>query len=152
MYTIDVDTKSANVYGYSVLLGAGAGSTLQLAYSVISVKLPRKLIPSGIQFINVAQIGTGSLMLPLAGCVFQNVAYRKLMTALAGRGFSNSALRAAVAGTSSEIFHSTQAGVKEAALKAIIDAMDNVWLLILALGAIEVFVSLFMQREEILKS
>lgn len=38
MLTVNADTSIANVYGYSILLGAGSGMTFQIGYTVGGVK------------------------------------------------------------------------------------------------------------------
>jgi hypothetical protein len=149
MYTIDSDTTPSRVYGYSVIMGMGAGLAQQSAYSIAAAKVAPHEIPAAIGFINIAQIGAVVIALTISGAVFQNVAFHKLEEALAGKGFSVQEVRGAIAGTQSAVFRSGTPEVREAAVKAIIEAMDKVYALVIAAGALMLVSSLFMKRERL---
>ncbi|KAI9738027.1 MAG: hypothetical protein M1818_005455 [Claussenomyces sp. TS43310] len=38
MFTVGTDSRMANIYGYSIILGAGTGMTFQVAYTVGGVR------------------------------------------------------------------------------------------------------------------
>lgn len=42
LYTLDVETSDARVYGYSILIGTGAGFFLQLVQSLVSQRISQK--------------------------------------------------------------------------------------------------------------
>jgi hypothetical protein len=147
MYTVDANTSTSRVYGYSVLIGIGAGCTLQLAYSVAAAKVKPEDVPAVTGFINTAQLGSIVIALAIAGSVFQNVAFKNLQEALGDKGFTAQDLRGAIAGTKSAIFESGSPAVREAAIGAIIKAMDKVYALMIAAGALILVSSLFMKRE-----
>jgi hypothetical protein len=149
MFTIDVDTSTSKVYGYSVLVAIGVGLTLQAGYTIAQAKVPPHQVPSVISFMNVAQIGTIVIALTIAGTVFQNVGLRNLENALDGYGYGKADLAGAVAGTKSAIFAHGSPEVRRLALKAIIDAMDDVFVLILVAGAFMVLSSLAMKFEKV---
>jgi hypothetical protein len=149
MHTIDSNTGTSKIYGYSVLIAIGAGSTLQSAYSIAAAKVPPQEIPAAIGFINHAQLGSIVIALSISGTVFQNTALRNLRTALAGSGFSEEEIVSAVAGTQSTVFQHGSSAVKAAALKAIIQAMDNVFVLVIAAGTLVLLSSIFMKRERL---
>ena len=149
MYTLDVDTSTTKVYGYSVLMGAGGGLIGQAGYAVAQAKVSPREVSAAISFMNVAQIGSIVLALTIAGSVFQNVAIQKLSVALAGQGFTIEEIKGAVAGTQSVIFQQGSPEVKMAALKALIQAMDKVFALVIAGGALTVVSAIFMKREKV---
>jgi MFS family permease len=149
IFTIDSDTTPSRVYGYSVIMGMGAGLAQQSAYSIAAAKVAPHEIPAAIGFINIAQIGAVVIALTISGAVFQNVAFHKLEEALAGKGFSVQEVRGAIAGTQSAVFRSGTPEVREAAVKAIIEAMDKVYALVIAAGALMLVSSLFMKRERL---
>ena len=146
MYTVDSQTSPAKIYGYSVILAVGAGSALQASYSIASAKVRPHEIPAAIGFINVAQIGSIVVALTISGALFQNFAFRYLKHALAGKAIPIEEIRGAVAGTQSFVFQQGSLEVKEAAVKAIIQAMDKVYALVIAEGALQLVSSLFMKR------
>ena len=85
----------------------------------------------------------------IAGTVFQNRSYQNLRIALAGYGFSTAELRGALAGTQSAVFQQGTEEVKQLAVKAIIKAMDSVFILAMTAGAVTVISALFMRREKL---
>lgn len=149
MYTIDSNTGASKIYGYSVLMAIGAGSTLQSAYSIAAAKVAPQQVPQAIGFINHAQLGSIVIALTISGTVFQNTALSNLRSALAGKGFSEAEIASAVAGTQSAVFQRGSESVKAAALSAIISAMDNVFILVIAAGALTLLGSFFMKREKL---
>jgi MFS family permease len=98
MHTVDSQTPASKIYGYEVLLAVGTGIALQTAYTVIVVKVPPREVPAAIGFINVAQIGSITIALSIAGSIFQNVGFNELKEALAQFNFSEPDLRAALGG------------------------------------------------------
>jgi MFS family permease len=149
MYTIDATTSTSKIYGYSVLMAVGAGVSQQLGYSVAAAKVKPQDVPAAIGFINTAQLGSIVIALSISGSVFQNVAFKNLKDALSEKGFSIQDIRGAIAGTQSAIFESGSHEIRDMAINAIIDAMDKVYALVIAAGALALVVSLFMKREKL---
>jgi hypothetical protein len=62
MFTVDIHTSAAKVYGHSVLIAIGTGLSSQASYCVAPVRVamdPRfepRMVPDAIEFINRAQI------------------------------------------------------------------------------------------------
>ncbi|KIW11951.1 hypothetical protein PV08_09224 [Exophiala spinifera] len=149
MYTIDSGTSPSRIYGYSVLLAIGCGAANQSGYSIAAAKVKPEEIAAAIGFINVAQIGSIVISLTIAGSVFQNLAFNNLQSALAGYGFTESELRSAVAGTQSAVFRHSSDAVRQLAVAAIIKAMNSVFILTIAAGAVTMVSSVFMKRERL---
>ena len=149
MYTLNSNTTPSRVYGYSALMGMGAGLAVQSAYPIAAAKVSPQEIPAVIGFINIAQIGSIVIALTVSGAVFQNVAFQNLEEALAGEGFSVQEIHGAIAGTQSAIFRNGTTAVRVAAVEAIIQAMDKVYVLVIAAGALMLLSSLFMKREKL---
>lgn len=55
MYTVDQNTSTARVYGYSVLIGFGDGLFAQASFSVAQAIVDPDLIASAVGFITCAQ-------------------------------------------------------------------------------------------------
>ncbi len=101
MSTVTVTTTAAVIYGFEIIIAAGAGLTQQVGYSVVSAKAKPEEVPAALGFINVAQLGSVSIALAISGSVFQNLGFRNLQQALAGYNFSDDELRSALAGAQS---------------------------------------------------
>ncbi|KIX92173.1 uncharacterized protein Z520_12166 [Fonsecaea multimorphosa CBS 102226] len=165
MHTIDPHTSPASIYGYSILLGIGSGSAFQSAYSVAATKVKPHETAAAIGFINVAQTGTTVIALTIAGSIFQNVAFDNLKRGLAqvaadgGHNsttlpapYSDAEIHNAISGTQSLIFQQGNAQVRDAAVKAIIDAIDDVYIMGIAAGAVTLVSALLMKRERLFMS
>ncbi|KAM5444973.1 hypothetical protein MferCBS31731_000429 [Microsporum ferrugineum] len=150
MYTVDAHTPTANIYGYSVLLAIGAGAIAQAAYSVAAAKVKETEVNQSVTFINLAQLGATVLCLAISGTIFQNLALRNLETALAGYGdYSRSQLISAIAGAKSDILIHGSPEVKTAAIYAIVAAMRNVYVSLIAAGGLVLVTSFFLKREKL---
>lgn len=88
MYTVDVDTSTTKIYGYSVLMVASSGLVGQAGYAVAQAKVSLREVSAAISFMNVAQLRSIVLALTIAGSVFRNVAIHDISAALAGQGFT----------------------------------------------------------------
>ncbi len=150
MQTVGVETHPSRVYGFTVLVAAGAGLIGQCGYVIAQAKVPPRRVSAAISFMNVAQLGTIVLALTIAGTIFQNLAINNLTTRLAEYGYSVEEIKSAVAGTQSIIFRQGSAEVRKLALEALIDAMDNVFALITAGGAVTIVAGLLMKKEKVL--
>jgi hypothetical protein len=137
------------VYGYSILVAIGAGSALQAAYSIASAKVEPRHVPAAIGFMNMAQLGGTTIALAIAGQVFQSYAFINAKAALAGLGFSDQEIHGAIAGAESDLLAKVSEEVKAMVLEGIVKAIDKVYLLVVAGGAVTLVCSLFLKRENL---
>lgn len=141
----------AQVYGFSILMGVGTGLTMQLGYSVSSLKVAPSDILSAINLQNIAQIGATVICLVVASQVFQSTAVRNLNSVLAGQGHGHgqTEIRNAVSGAQSALFESLDGNLREAAIRAITEAIRRAFIIPLVAGVVGVVGSLFMKRERL---
>ena len=149
MYTITASSPIAHIYGYSVLIAIGAGITLQIGYSISTVKVAAHDITNAISLQNVSQIGSIVIALVISGQVFQSGAYQNLLAVLDGQGFSDADIHAAIAGTQSAVFSSIKPELRQLCVDAITSAMSKVYILVITAGAVTLVSSIFMKREKI---
>lgn len=149
MFLISAATPAGNIYGFEVLIGAGCGLTLQAAYSIALVKSPADKATLAISFINVAQLGGGALALTIAGTVFQNVGFNTLQSALKGRGYSSSEIRAALAGGYSAIISDSTPEVRGITSDAIGSTIANSYGISISGAATVLVVGLLMRWEKL---
>lgn len=149
MYTIKVDSSTSTVYGYTVLVAAGSGLVAQSGYVIAQAKVPPQQVSAAISFMNVAQIGTIVLALTIAGAIFQNEAINNLTNALHAFNYTPDEIKSAVAGTQSIIFAEGSPEVKQLALNALINAMDDVFILIAVGGAVTILAGFAMKKEKV---
>ena len=148
MHTVNSETSTNKIYGYEVLVAAGAGLTFQISYTIVVVKVTPAEVPAAIGFINVGQIGGVTVALSIAGNIYQNIGFIKLREALALYNFSDSELREALGGATSAILEN-QGTVSDQALAAIVTTISQIWVMIIAAGALCFVSSLCMKREKL---
>lgn len=142
-------TPTAQIYGFSVLMAVGTGTTMQLGYAVASLKVPAADILSAINLQNVAQIGATVICLVIASQAFQSNAVNNMTHALAGHGFSREEISSAVAGAQSHLFESLGGDLRDSAVHAITDAMQRAFIIPLVAGIVGIINSVFMSRERL---
>ncbi|KAK8004477.1 hypothetical protein PG989_004196 [Apiospora arundinis] len=137
-------TPVANLYGFSVIMGAGCGLTMQLGYAVTSLKVKPEDAVNAITLQNVSQIGSQVLCLVIAGRVYQSTAVSNLTPVLAGQGFGLQEIQNAAAGAQSTIFKEIDGPLRAAALDAVTGAMQTTFVLVLVAGALNTLCALAM--------
>lgn len=155
MYTVDSQTSPARVYGYSILIAVGTGLTMQASYSVAPVKTAMDpkfgpaMIPDAIGWVNLAQLGSIVHALTISGTVFQNMGFRYLSHALAGRGFTDAEIHGAISGAQSQLLINSSAEVRTLAVEAIVKAMSRVYILVIVAGVLCLLASSVMRMEKL---
>lgn len=142
-------TPTAHIYVFSVLMAVGTGITMQLGYAVASLKVPATDILSAINLQNVAQIGATVICLVIASQAFQSNAVSNMTHALAGQGFSEEEISSAVAGTQSQFFESLGSDLRDSAVSAITEAMQQAFIIPLVAGIVGLVNSVLMSRERL---
>ena len=152
MYTVGTGTSAGALYGYSILVAIGAGGSLQLGYTIAQAVLPIAKHASAIRFINMSQLGGTTIALTIAGRVFQSYAFMNVKHALAGLGFTDKQVVAAVAGAQGTLFDSLTPEVKEAVLQSLVGAIAKAYILVIVGGATTLICSFLMKREKLFQN
>jgi MFS family permease len=138
---VNVDTPTSQIYGFSVLLGLGAGLSQQASYSLAAAEVPPNRVADAVGFINTAQIGSSVLALTIASAVFQNVGRHRVSNAMQGLGYS---AQDALAGQRSVVFQEATADVRQRIIEGIVQTINDEYILIIAAGALGTFASVFL--------
>lgn len=149
MFTISPATSTQRVYGYEVLVAVGVGLSFQSAYGVAVAKVGPRQAPNAIGFINVAQTGTVAISLAVAGCLFQNLGFRNLQSALHGHDFSAADLRSALGGTDSKILRSAGEEVARLVVDAVAHTIARNFAMVIAAGSLMLVTSVLMRWEKL---
>lgn len=148
MHTVTPETSPTRIYGYEVLVAAGAGLSFQTAYAIVVVKVKPVEVPAVIGFINIAQLGSVTIALSIAGNIYQNVGFIELRNTLVQYNFSNTELRDALGGATSAILGS-QGSIRNLALSAIATTISKIWIMAIAAGALCFLGALCMKKEKL---
>ncbi|PQE16379.1 MFS drug efflux transporter protein [Rutstroemia sp. NJR-2017a BVV2] len=154
MFTVNPDTPIANIYGYSIILGAGTGLVFNLGFTVSGVTIMAKTgngldVQRVISMQNLSQLGFQTMSLLIGGQIFQSLSMRKLTYILGGLGLSQTEIRSAIAGTSSPIFAHLSPIVQKEAIAAITSAMSRVYILSIAVSAVTAICAILMKKEKL---
>ncbi|KAI5860473.1 MFS general substrate transporter [Durotheca rogersii] len=149
MFTVTQGTSDSNIIGYTVLLGLGM-TTSQAPYAVGNLLVEPATAADLIQFINISQGSSQLIGLAISSAVFQSEAFRGLQAAL-GPGYSSADIQTAVAGSRSAVLMAAAPDVREAAIAAIVAAIDKVWVLVIVGGALHTVCAVFLSRERHIK-
>jgi hypothetical protein len=154
MFTVTPATPIANVYGYSIILGAGTGLVFNLGFTVSGVTIMAETgngldLQRVISMQNLSQLGFQTLSLLIGGQIFQSLSMKNLTYALSELGLSQAEIRSAIAGTRSAVFMRLSPAFQEQAIKAITDAMSRVYILSIVVSAITVICAMLMKKEKL---
>lgn len=147
MYTVDQNSSPARIYGYTVILGLGAGAICQTSFSVAQAKVQEKEISLAVGFISCGQIGGGTIALAIANSVFLNRSTDGIVALLPN--LSIETVREAIAGAGSAFFASLTQELRAQVLDIIVDAMSKVYILAITAGSMTLVLSAFLKREKL---
>ena len=150
MYTVRAHTPTANIIGYSILLGIGQVTSMA-PYDLVTMLVPRDRIPEAIQFLNISQGSSQLIGLAVASLIFQTGTFSGLKHVLADMGYSDGEIRTAVAGARSTILQEVTPELRDRAIGVIVHNIDNVWLMVVAGGALYMVSSLFLSRSRFIR-
>ncbi|KAF2195913.1 MFS general substrate transporter [Zopfia rhizophila CBS 207.26] len=147
MYTVDEFTSNSRVYGYSVLIGIGAGMFIQTSFSVAQAKAPGNRSSDATGYIALAQNLGIVLALAISGAIFQNKAMDGLQRILPD--IPRDALRGIVSGSGSALFKQLPPQLQGQVLAVIVKSMSYTYIPVITAGAMAIVGSLFLKFERI---
>lgn len=145
MYTVRYDTAAANIYGYAVLLGLGM-TTTQAGYAVGPLLVKPDRVAELIQYMNISQGSSQFIGLAIASCIFQTLGLQRLKEVLGGTHYSDAEIRAAIAGARSQLLQTAPPELRAKCVDAIVKTIGDVWVMVIAAGALWTLCSLFLIR------
>ena len=147
LHSAKVDTSAGAIYGYSVLVGLGCGFYTQVGYPVAQLKVSKASIPKVVAFIGYGQITGITLALTISNSIFLNEATNKIERILPST--AKGVVQQAVTGTGGTFFQTLDASDRKPVLEAIVQSIADVYIMIIAAGALTIVLSLFMKRERL---
>jgi hypothetical protein len=147
LHLVDVDTKAANIYGYTILVGLGCGMFVQAGFSIAPVKVPKDQLAAVTGFIALGQLLGPLITLSIAGTVLINVASSGLQDLFPD--VPATTIKNAIAGTAGSFFSTLSQDQKDAALHVIVGAINRVYILTIIGGVMAFVLSLLLRHERI---
>ncbi|KAF4466928.1 MFS transporter [Fusarium albosuccineum] len=146
MHTIEADSPASYTYGFSALLGFGLTASMA-SYTVAGIIVKPDRLAESIQFLNYAQGGSQMLGLAIASSIFQSRAFEGMSRVLQGQGFTTAEIRAAIAGSQSEVLESISPELRRRCLDVLVHTISEIWIMVIAAGALLAVSSLFLTRK-----
>jgi len=132
---VSISSPVGKLYGYSALVGIGAGSAGQLSYSAAQFKVDPKYIPSTIGFICMGQYVGITLALCIEGSIFNNYGQR-YVTALLPPGTPIEVVQAVIQGIDTTILAAQTEETRLAILEAVVEAIRKTYPVTIAAGCL----------------
>ncbi|KAI0844847.1 MFS general substrate transporter [Daldinia vernicosa] len=150
MYTVDPYTSNAKIIGFSILLAVGMTAS-QAPYAIGHLLVEPELAADLIQYINISQGSSQLVGLVIASAIFQAEAFSGIRAILPADRYTDADIQAAVAGARSEVLTQASPEIRAAAIAVIVEAIDKIWILVIAASAIFTICTLFLTRERFVK-
>lgn len=145
LYTVDLDTNQANIYGCSVLTAFGVGLFSQAGFPVAQVKSPH--LQQAVSFIGFGQVGGITLALMISNSIFMNQATNRIADILDNT--SKATIQEAILGFGNAFFHSLTPTQRRQVLEAIIESISDAFITVISASALSLVLSAFMKREKL---
>ncbi|PWY69608.1 efflux pump antibiotic resistance protein [Aspergillus sclerotioniger CBS 115572] len=147
LYTIQPDTSSARIYGYSMLAAFGVGCFSQAGFPVAQVKALPSQLAQAVAFIGVGQVGGSALALTISNSLFVNQATSRIADILPD--MPRSIIQQAISGVRASMFADLSAEQRERVVAAIVRSVDDVFVMAIASAGLSVIMAVFMRREKL---
>lgn len=147
MYTVNQDTPTRNVYGYTILIGTGVGMFIQAGFSVAQAVVDSENIAPVIGFITLAQFLGSTLALAIANAILLNGCQDQIQQILPDVPAAD--IQAAILGVGSDLVQTLSPDLKISVLDAIVSTIGRCYTLVIAGGSLVAFLSLGMRHERL---
>ncbi|KAI4955792.1 Efflux pump dep3 [Alternaria rosae] len=132
--TVNEKTSNANIYGYSILVGAGNGCYIVAGFAIVQSLVPAHGIANAVGAMTISQDLGMVLFLAISGSLFHNVAVDRVGKALPE--VSPTEIGNLIAGSSSKAFQALSDEERALVIPEIASAMTSIWAFFLAAAAL----------------
>ncbi|KAK3168685.1 hypothetical protein OEA41_005133 [Lepraria neglecta] len=148
MYTVNTNTLTSNLYGYTILVGAGSGCYLVAGFAIVQSPVPVKDIANAVGAMTISQDLGMTVFLAISGTLYQNFSLHNVAPVLPNT--SPAEIVNLIAGTSSQAYKGLSQEAKDLVIPQITDAMRNLWLFFLVGATLSFVLSIFWGRTRLL--
>ncbi|KAK1770262.1 major facilitator superfamily domain-containing protein [Phialemonium atrogriseum] len=142
---IGLDSPAGKSYGYTAVMGIGAGAIGQLSYSIAQFKVDPSLVPEAVGLICMGQYLGITVGLTVSGAIFQNLAFNRVSAVLPA-GTSADDVKAAIQGLE-DTLASVDAITRREILLAIVSAVNSTYTLAIAAGVVALVSTILLGNE-----
>ncbi|KAL1616726.1 hypothetical protein SLS56_011292 [Neofusicoccum ribis] len=137
MFTVDENTSSAKIYGYSIILGTGTGAYIQMPFNAAQEFVDPSMIPAAVGLITWAQLAAPAVTLSIANTVFLNRAKVSLGKILP----PDAPTLNIVSGVGRDYLNTLDRDVRNDVIHAIVHSLAKSYILIITSGALTLLLS-----------
>ncbi|KAJ5257134.1 Major facilitator superfamily domain general substrate transporter [Penicillium angulare] len=147
MFTVDTATSVSSIYGYTVLIGIGAGLFCQGSFSIGQAIVKPEIVAASIGFISTGQISGTTLALALANAVFLNKSEDGIMAILPNTPIAE--IQQTITEARSTLFDNLSADDRQRVMDVIVSALSSTYALVITAGLLVTVLSLLLKRDRL---
>lgn len=147
LFHVSLTISTAYIYAALVLGGLGTGLFVNAPFAIAQWLVPPEEIALAVGFITCAQVAGVTISLAVANGVFLNLAENSITALLPG--VAKADVQAAITGVGGAFLRTLDPTMQKRVLEAIVMAIQRVFILGIAAGALAVVLSLAMSRAAI---
>ncbi|KAL3455581.1 major facilitator superfamily domain-containing protein [Aspergillus heterothallicus] len=140
-------TPDARIYGYSILIGFGAGCFVTLCFATAQTVVKQIEIPHAVAFMAFAQQGGAALTLAISNSVFLNDAVRQVGDVLPR--LSRVSIQQILSGLGDDLLESFSEAERERVASTVADSLSKAYIVTIVCGAVAVVLSVFIKRDKV---
>ena len=147
LFHVSLTVSTAYIYVALVLGGLGTGAFVNAPFAIAQWLVPPEEIALAVGFITCAQVAGVTISLAVANAVFLNLAENSITNLLPG--VAKAEVQAAITGVGGAFLRTLDPEMQREVLEAILGAIQRVFVLGIAAGAVAVVLALGMSRAPI---
>jgi hypothetical protein len=140
MYTVDENTPAARIYGYSIILGSGAGAYIQMPFNACQMLVDPSMIPAATGLITWGQLAAPAITLSIANSVFLNLAKIDLSRVLP----SDAPVLEIVSGVGKEYLDKLEANTQQQVVHIIVASLSKSYVLVFVAGGLTLILTMLL--------
>ncbi|KAI9665525.1 MAG: hypothetical protein M1831_001667 [Alyxoria varia] len=147
---VDSKTSAADIYGFSILLGAGVGLYNQASFAVAQARVEPRLAPQAIAFITCGQVVGSAISLAVANSIFINQ-----VTDLIGKQVSEASRERVqqmiLEGSQVGVLHDSTTSQQAGIVQAISASLNHSYASVVAASTVSLILAALMKRDKLFK-
>lgn len=147
LYTLELDTSHGKLYGYLILGGVGTGLYAMNSGPAMSAIVAKEHIKDAGTVFGCIDTISGAIAVGIANCVFVNRATDNIERILPDT--PRVVVQEAITGVGASLTDQLEPAVREAILQAILDAIKNVWIQMMATAALSLVLSFCLRNKKL---
>lgn len=146
LYNTSIDTSRGKIYGYLVLGGVGTGLYAMNSGPVMAAIVPPEDATHASTLFGCVDTVCGAISVAVANSIFLNRATDGIQHVLPQ--VPRSSVQNAIAGVGAPITEGLSSAQRQAVLQAILDAIRDVWIQMIATAALSFILAMLMRNEK----